>query len=260
MPQLEPLGQFDLWKVSRANRSGVQQVRAVSAYVTGIDQLPGRRRESFPEITDEKFWEFYHIASPFSLLHVSGFYNIYQSLQYIQRNQLQGDFVECGCFLGGAGIFMALVRDHLGISERTIWLLDTFDGFPDGEQDCQIVDNKLMDAMRLDNFRADVEDNFVHCLSHCHHLRFVEGAVEDTLPRLDVRVVSLLRLDTDFYSSTKAELEHLYRKLARGGVLIVDDYGIFRGSRRATDEYLACLPAPPLLNRIDCGVWAGVKP
>jgi hypothetical protein len=43
-------------------------------------------------------------------------------------------------------------------------------------------------------------------------------------------------------------------------VLIVDDYGLFQGSRRATDEYLAQLEKPPLLNRIDVGVWAGVKP
>ena len=84
--------------------------------------------------------------------------------------------------------------------------------------------------------------------------------VEETLPTLDIRIIALLRLDTDFYASTRAELEHLYGKLVRGGVLIVDDYGIVQGSRRATDEFLAGLPAPPLLNRIDGGVWAGVKP
>ena len=84
--------------------------------------------------------------------------------------------------------------------------------------------------------------------------------METTLPTLDIRVIALLRLDTDFYTSTKAEPEHLYGRLVRGGVLIVDDYGIFQGSRRAPDEYLARLSSPPLFNRIDSGVWAGVKP
>ncbi len=84
--------------------------------------------------------------------------------------------------------------------------------------------------------------------------------MEQTLPSIDIRVVALLRLDTDFHASTRAEFEHLYGRLVRGGVLIVDDYGIFQGARRATDEYFARLPAKPLSNRIDQGVWAGVKP
>lgn len=235
-------------------------MKLASAYVTGIDVLPGRKRESFPEITDEIFWTIYGVASPFSLLHVTGFYNIYQSIHYIYRNNIPGDFVECGCFLGGAAIFIALLRDHFGMTDRMIWLLDTFQGFPDGEQDRRVGGDSPVGSVRFDNFRADVEDNFVRCLGHRQNLHLVEGAVEDTLPTLDVRVIALLRLDTDFYSSTKAELEQLYRRLTRGGVLIVDDYGIFQGSRDATDEYLARLPTPPLLNRIDCGVWAGVKP
>ena len=67
-------------------------------------------------------------------------------------------------------------------------------------------------------------------------------------------------LDTDYYESTAAEFQALYPRLAPGGVLIVDDYGMFDGSRRATDEYFATLSRPPLLNRIDVAVWAGVKP
>ena len=115
-----------------------QCVKLASAYVTGIDVLPGRKRESFPEITDEIFWTIYGVASPFSLLHVTGFYNIYQSIHYIYRNNIPGDFVECGCFLGGAAIFIALLRDHFGMTDRMIWLLDTFQGFPDGEQDRRV--------------------------------------------------------------------------------------------------------------------------
>jgi len=225
-----------------------------------LDRLPGRMRANFPEITDELFWQLYSTASPFSLLHVTGFYNVYQSMRYILHNDLPGDFVECGCFLGGVGIFMTLLREHLHMTDRIIWLLDTFEGFPDGQHDCQIGSDTLIQSVRFENFRGHVVDNFAHCQAPCSNLRIIEGPVEKTLPTLDIRVIALLRLDTDFYASTKAELEYLYGRLVRGGVLIVDDYGIFQGARRATDEHFARLPAAPLLNRIDSGVWAGVKP
>ncbi len=238
-------------------------MKFASAYMLpaiDLDRLPTRGRPNFPEITDEVFWAFHAIASPFSLLHVTGFYNVYQSIQYIWRNNLPGDLVECGCFLGGVGIFMALLREHFGMAGRTIWLLDTFAGFPEGQEDYYVGQDTPTKTVQLENFRSQVEDNFAHCLSQCPNLRFIEGPVEDTLPMLEISIVALLRLDTDLYASTKAELEHLYPKLVRGGVLIVDDYGIYQGSRRATDEFLARLPAPPLLNRIDSGIWAGVKP
>jgi O-methyltransferase len=225
-----------------------------------INELPGRMRASFPEITDELFWAMYATASQFSLLHVTGFYNVYQTMHYIRRNKLPGDLVECGCFLGGVGIFMALLREHLGMTDRTIWLLDTFEGFPHGEADRLIGQDAPINAVRFENFLGDVKDNFAHCLVNSDNIRCVEGPVEATLPTLDVRAIALLRLDTDFYVSTKAELEHLYPKLVRGGALIIDDYGIFQGARQATDEFLAGLESPPLLNRIDNGIWAGVKP
>jgi hypothetical protein len=95
-----------------------------------------------------------------------------------------------------------------------------------------------------------VQDDFV----------LVRGKVEDTIPTASLNNLAFLRLDTDFYSSTRCELEHIYPKLNPGGVLIVDDYGLWVGARKATDEYFARLRHPPLLNRIDAGVWAGVKP
>ena len=91
-------------------------------------------------------------------------------------------------------------------------------------------------------------------------IELIRGFVEDTLPRFAPGQLCLLRLDTDFYNSTKLEFEILYKHLVRGGVLIIDDYGLFAGARKATDEYCSRLDQPPLLNRIDLGIWAGVKP
>lgn len=71
--------------------------------------------------------------------------------------------------------------------------------------------------------------------------------------------IALLRLDTDWYESTVCELNHLHPRIAEGGVLIVDDYGHFRGQRKAADEYLEQQKLPPLLNRIDYGGRLAVK-
>jgi O-methyltransferase len=82
-------------------------------------------------------------------------------------------------------------------------------------------------------------------------LHFVKGPVEQTLPAGAPEQLALLRLDTDWYESTKHELEHLYPRLTDGGVLIIDDYGHWEGARRAVDEYFEQSGKPLLLNRID---------
>ncbi len=89
---------------------------------------------------------------------------------------------------------------------------------------------------------------------------FVEGLVEDTLPATRPDSIALLRLDTDLYSSTYHELVHLYPLLSDGGILIIDDYGAFRGARIATDRYIEENRLPLFLSRIDETVRLVVKP
>jgi len=91
-------------------------------------------------------------------------------------------------------------------------------------------------------------------------LVFVEGMVEDTVPGQAADQLSLLRLDTDLYKSTYHELVHLYPRLATGGILIIDDYGYFQGSRAATDQYIAENKLKLFLTRIDESVRLVVKP
>jgi hypothetical protein len=79
----------------------------------------------------------------------------------------------------------------------------------------------------------------------------VEGRVEDTIPAAAPTEIAILRLDTDWYESTRHELEHLYARLAVGGVLIIDDYGAWEGARRAVDEFIDATGAALFLNRID---------
>jgi O-methyltransferase len=88
----------------------------------------------------------------------------------------------------------------------------------------------------------------------------VEGRVEETLPAEAPQGIALLRLDTDWYASTKHELVHLYPRLVSGGVLILDDYGYWQGARQAVDEYIGANDVHLLLNRIDHTARIAVKP
>jgi O-methyltransferase len=176
----------------------------------------------------------------------------------VAASRLPGSFVECGCFLGGMGIFMGLASEAFGLDRVRIHLFDSFEGFPPGETDVML--GRSIQGPTFADIEPIVRANIEHELGSARRFIFHRGYVEDTLPDFDCPKLSLLRLDTDFYNSTRIELELLYPHLVPGGALIVDDYGFFQGARQATDEYFAGAEQPPLLNRIDQGVWAGVKP
>jgi O-methyltransferase len=224
-----------------------------------IDQLPTRLRENFPELNDPTFWDFYDRCKDYSLVHVTGFYNVFQSFHYLAANRIRGNAVECGCFLGGIAMFMGLLRARLDLADMEIILFDTFQGAPAGSTDV-VLGSPFVEPCTLPSYRDAVPETIARVVGSTDGYRLVEGLVEETLPDAQTGDLALLRLDTDYYSSTAVEYKVLYPRLASGGVLIVDDYGLFQGSRRATDEYLAQLEKPPLMNRIDVGVWAGVKP
>jgi hypothetical protein len=90
-------------------------------------------------------------------------------------------------------------------------------------------------------------------------IHYYKGKVEDTIPEHIPDKISILRLDTDWYESTRHELDHLYPRLSPGGVLLLDDYGWWDGARRAVDEWLEETGHPLLLMRMDVGRLA-IKP
>jgi len=90
-------------------------------------------------------------------------------------------------------------------------------------------------------------------------LIFIQGKVEDTLPKITPEKISLLRLDTDWYESTYQELLHLFPKLSKGGTIIIDDYGHWKGAREAVDDYFKEKGIKILLNRIDEIGVIGIK-
>jgi hypothetical protein len=190
------------------------------------------------------------------------------AVRHVVRAGVPGDLVECGVWRGGCAMTMAFILRELGVTDRAIWLYDTFTGMTDaGPEDVSLRGEAAGDVLaRLaadDPRRAcslvDVRRHMAATKWPAERTRFVEGPVEQTLPAQAPDTIAVLRLDTDWYASTRHELEHLYPRLARGGVLIVDDYGHWQGSRRAVDEYFAAHGIDMLLARTDYTGRMGIK-
>lgn len=202
--------------------------------------------------------------------------SLIRSVEYVLRKGIPGALVECGVFMGGNIEVIIRTLNRHGVRDRDVYLYDTFEGMPEP----QAVDDEGLDGRPLAMTWQAHQDPAVGSAGSqwmragleavkarlqplnypAERLHFVKGMVEDTIPGTAPERIALLRLDTDFYSSTKHELIHLYPRLSRGGILINDDYGAMPGSRKATDEYIAQHDLRLFLSRVDAHVRLAVKP
>jgi len=222
---------------------------------------------------DPRFHELYERCRAYTMTSIERLYALYKSVEYIVSANIPGDFAEAGVWRGGSCMLIAETLLALGESSRRIFLFDTFAGHPrpDAEKDSDIWGNRAIDEWQRttgdDNHGQwayvsleEVQANLALTGYPSDKLVFVKGMVEKTVQNVDAKGrLALLRLDTDWYGSTAAGLEHLYPRLISGGVLIIDDYGHYKGQRLAVDEYLAARKEPVLLNRIDYSCRLGVK-
>lgn len=190
---------------------------------------------------------------------------LYQAVKYIVSANIPGDFVECGVWKGGSSMLMLFTLQHLGVTNRNIWLYDTFSGMTkpgdeDGEKEKKEWE-KLQTGADQSNWCLAKQDEVAANLKLTGYqdslIHFVKGKVEETIPGKIPDQIALLRLDTDWYASTRHELIHLYPRLQKKGVLLLDDYGYWQGHRKATDEYFE---GKILLHRIDDTGRIFVKP
>lgn len=201
-------------------------------------------------------------------------YALFKAVEYICKNRIPGDFVECGVYKGGSCILMALSLMELGEPARRIHLYDTFSGMTEpGERDVLAwngvsVSARIAEARALGNpdycrwaaGETEVINNFSSLLYPLENIILHPGDVLDTLKGNLPEKISLLRLDTDWYASTAFELERLYPRLSPLGVLILDDYGHFLGARDAAEEYFRRERYYPYLSRIDYTGRVLIKP
>ena len=200
------------------------------------------------EATKEDIQEFEKVDE-ISLTSYPNRWSLIQSLKYIEENNISGEIVETGVYKGAN---LILINNFLTKSNmhKKIFAFDTYEGQPDpSEKDFDIKGTKMIEKFEvlkkknvtpvfcsLENVKKNILN---YSENDLEKIIFVKGKVEETL-RSEKNLpnkISLLRLDTDFYDSIKISLEILYPRLCKGGVLIIDDYGHFKGAQTAVDDF-----------------------
>jgi O-methyltransferase len=224
---------------------------------------------NFPKDYDDEAREIIKAAKPYTMTSLEKLYALILATRYVSKHEIPGDVVECGVWRGGSMHAVGRTLDGLGDTKRHLHLYDTFEGMPpptdkDRRQDGKLAEELLEKSDRDSGVWAvagldDVQAGMATVPYPEDHVHYHKGMVEETVPSEAPEQISILRLDTDWYASTLHELEHLYPRLSSGGVLLLDDYGWWQGSREAVDEFLAKTGFKLLLLRMDEGRIA-VKP
>jgi hypothetical protein len=207
-------------------------------------------------------------ATPYTMTGVPRLQSLIDAVRYCVERDVPGAFAECGVWRGGSVMAMILTLQDCGVSDRDVHLFDTFEGMTaPTDHDVSPLDPPALETWKAaqggeqrpwsDLFAPElfdentVRETLLATGYPAERIHISRGPVEETLPAAAPEQLALLRLDTDWYESTKHEMEHLYPRLVAGGVLIIDDYGHWEGARRAVDEYFSAAGNPLLLNRID---------
>jgi O-methyltransferase len=209
---------------------------------------------------------------PYTMTSPERVFALANAVRQVVDEKLDGAVVECGVWRGGSMMAVARTLLERGVSDRELYLFDTYEGMTaptDEDRDfrgrsaAEVFDATRTGEDSADWCRAGVADvraNLARTEYPQERLHFVQGKVEETIPEHAPDTIALLRLDTDWYRSTKHEMEHLWPRLASGGICIVDDYGHWAGSRQAVDEYFAAHDIRVMLHRVDNTARLVVKP
>ncbi|MFH0821561.1 MAG: TylF/MycF/NovP-related O-methyltransferase [Pseudomonadota bacterium] len=211
-------------------------------------------------------------VSPFSLTSKENLFALIEAVRHVVRFNIPGAIVECGVWRGGSMMAAAKTLTMLNCYDRDLYLFDTFEGMvAPTEKDVNVLGETGQDVIEMNKTAGpdgsdllavpleEVKKNLYQVGYDNGRIRFVKGRVQDTLPDQAPDQIAVLRLDTDWYESTRHELIHLFPGLSRGGILILDDYGMWLGQRRAVDEYLQEHNLGQFLARVSRGMRIGVK-
>lgn len=195
-------------------------------------------------------------------------YALYNAVKYIVRANVPGNILEARVWKGGSAMLVALTLIELGNTDRQIWLFDTFEGMTEPQDDDVNLHGKsARDCLTED--RSKSSDSVVWAISGLdevkqnlksthypeENIHFIRGDITHTASATKTGPLALLRLDTDWYASTRSELENFWPRLIKNGVLIIDHYVHWQGAKKAVDEFFDGSdpkgPAPVLLQPID---------
>jgi O-methyltransferase len=238
-------------------RKLLRGVNAALARTTGYRLVYGRT----PRDVDQAAQAIIESVEPFTMTDPEKLYALITAVRYVHDHEIEGDVVECGVWRGGSMQAAALTLLDRHDTTRDLYLFDTFTGMtPPSARDRWVTGEAAEEMLAVEDSTTSgfwarasldsVKEGFSSIPYPPERVHYVVGDVEATIPAQAPERISVLRLDTDWYASTKHELAHLFPRLSRGGVLIIDDYGHWQGAREATDEFLRETAAPLLLVRV----------
>jgi hypothetical protein len=216
----------------------------------------------YPPDFDADTVELCRAVAPFTMTSKYAVYALRLAVRHLVHSRIPGDIVECGVWKGGSMMAVARTLLQLNSTERKLHLFDTFDQMSEptevdrtvtGQTAAEILallapePGKPWTCCTMEEARANVLSTGYPA----GNVALIKGKVEETIPAAAPAEIALLRLDTDWFESTDHELKHLYPRLSRGGILIVDDYGYWQGARKAVDQYIAENQLQLLLTRVD---------
>ena len=215
---------------------------------------------SVPDLTDEQRALITKVR-PFTMTSIARMASLINAVDYVTKNRIPGDIAECGVWRGGSMMIIALTLLAHGDRSRSLYLYDTYEGMSEPTSEDKSHDGVSADAQLQSEAQGtgiwcyasidDVRANLISTGYPADKIHFIKGKVEDTIPQALPSDLALLRLDTDWYESTRHELNHLYPLLSDKGILIIDDYGFWQGAKKAVDEYFSTIRQPIFLHRID---------
>ena len=226
------------------------------------------RNDYSPEHSDifcaeeRSFSDAYARVEGYSLTSYERMFALHKAVQYISRAHIPGDMVECGVWRGGSSMMVAHTLLQCGDTDRRLYLYDTYEGMPAGSENDRDYGGRSSDEIFSPEKRADNLDNLAISIEEVSanlkgtkypqdKIVLVKGKVEETIPHQSPEQIALLRLDTDFFESTYHELVHLWPRVVSRGVVIIDDYGHWKGARMAVDRFFEEQGLSVLLQRVD---------
>ena len=165
--------------------------------------------------------------------------NLQYCIEDVLERGIPGDFIETGAWRGGSCIFMRSILKAHGVTDRIVWVADSFQGLPKPDSKNYPLDKNLdlSGWSQLAVSRSEVTQNFERFGLLDDQVQFLEGWFRDTLAVAPIKQLAVLRLDGDLYQSTMEALEALYPRLMPGGYVIIDDYGAVEQCRQAVHDY-----------------------
>lgn len=158
------------------------------------------------------------------------------------QENISGAFVQCGVWKGGSAAVLADVAER---GDRRLFLFDSFQGCPSPGAADVSMHGRQGQAGEAAASRADVDGLFQQLgISHYaaweRWLYVIPCWFQATLPKVTPQIeqIALLHLDVDWYESTKVCMEYLYPLVANGGMVMIDDFFYWQGTRKAVLEYL----------------------